>query len=75
MHQQHLTYSPQRRLNKQCQAILSRLREGPATNRELANIALKYTSRVSDLRDAGHTIRCTRKRGGLTVYTLEGESD
>ena len=46
----------QPRLSAQCQRILERLRQGPATNRELARIALKYTSRISDLRAAGHRI-------------------
>ena len=44
------------RLSRQCEAILARLKEGPATNRELADIAMKYTSRISDLRKAGHAV-------------------
>jgi hypothetical protein len=60
-----------RRLSRQCRLILARLRAGPATNAELAQIALKYTSRISDIRDNGYVIRCTRGRGGLTVYRLE----
>lgn len=46
----------QRRLSAQCARILARLRQGPATNRELAAIALKYTGRLSDLRAAGHAV-------------------
>lgn len=38
------------RLSKQCAAILQRLEQGPATNVQLAAIALKYTSRLSDIR-------------------------
>ena len=61
----------QKRLSGQCAAILARLRQGPATNRELSAISLKYTSRTSDLRAAGYAIRCTRQYdSGLTVYEL-----
>ena len=45
-----------KRLTGQNAAVLSRLRAGPATNAELAAIALKYTSRISDLRKAGFTV-------------------
>jgi hypothetical protein len=58
------------RLSRQCAALLARLRLGPATNRELAAISLKYTSRVSDCRAAGYAIDCERLDGGLTRYTL-----
>jgi hypothetical protein len=51
------------RLSNQCRQILERLRIGPASNIELAQIALKYTSRISDLRAAGYEVRC--KRGAL----------
>lgn len=44
------------RLSRQNAAVLARLMRGPATNAELAGIALKYTSRVSDLRKAGFTV-------------------
>jgi hypothetical protein len=59
------------RLAGQNLAILERLRQGPATNKELAEMSLKYTSRLSDLRANGFTVKCERKTGGLTVYTLE----
>lgn len=58
------------RLAAQTQQIIDLLRVRPATNAELSNIALKYTSRVSDARKLGHTITCTRLRGGLTEYRL-----
>ena len=58
------------RLTGQNAAILARLRCGPATNVELAGIALKYTSRVSDLRKAGYRVECERGVGGVTVYQL-----
>ena len=46
------------RLATQCNRILARLREGPASNADLAALSLKYTSRISDLRAAGHRIDC-----------------
>jgi hypothetical protein len=62
------------RLSAQCAAILDRLKRGPATNQELARIALKYTGRISDLRANGHQIeivsRC--RSTGLTIYALKG---
>ena len=41
-----------RRLTGQNQAIYRRLCDGPAWNYELAQLALKYTSRISDIRKA-----------------------
>lgn len=58
-----------RRLSGQSARILQRLQEGPATARELAALSLKYTSRVSDLRKAGHDVRC-REEGGKSTYWL-----
>lgn len=58
------------RLAGQNAAILARLRQGPATNDELIKISRKYTSRISDLRTAGHRIVCGRLGGGLTEYRL-----
>ena len=54
----------------QRQAILDRLRRGPATTVELAQIALKYTSRVSELRKAGHAITAALIEGGVYQYRL-----
>ena len=59
-----------RRLSGQNLAIMERLQRGPATNRELAQLSLKYTSRISDLRANGNDILADRKQGGLTVYRL-----
>jgi hypothetical protein len=61
-----------RRLNSQCAIIRDRLREGPATNGELSEIARKYTGRISDLRKAGYDIRVTQRNyvTGETTYTL-----
>lgn len=65
-----------RRLSRQCDRILDRLRRGPATNRELATIALKYTGRISDLRNAGYVIDCEIDRAdGLARYRLASEPD
>ena len=61
----------QRRLESQNAAILARLRQNTCTNLALAKIALKYTSRISDLRKAGHDIRVVkRKPSGICVYKL-----
>lgn len=68
----HLNAADVSRLSAQCAEILRRLAQGPATNRELATVALKYTSRVSDLREAGWDIACDRLDGGLTRYQLLG---
>jgi hypothetical protein len=59
------------RLVGQNAEILSRLRRGPMTNDELAEFSLKYTSRISDLRNAGHTIKAARQSGGTWLYTLQ----
>ena len=59
------------RLAGQNKRILERLKLGPATNRELAAMALKYTSRISDLRDAGYNIRVIEKlNNGINWYKL-----
>lgn len=59
------------RLSAQCQAILDLLRDGPRTNTELVEVAMKYTSRISDLRKAGYDIRAIERRSnGVTVYQL-----
>ena len=61
------------RLNAQCQRILERLRQGRVSNRELSAIALKYTGRVSELRQAGHSVKVVERNRetGLTWYELE----
>jgi hypothetical protein len=63
--------SDAKRLSGQNAAILARLRRGPATNVELAALSLKYTSRVSDMRAAGYSIKCTFGPGGVNTYQLE----
>ena len=63
-----------RRLRGQNLAIFLRLQQGPATNRELSEISLKYTSRISDVRKwlepAGYTIECAEGHSGLHQYML-----
>lgn len=64
------------RLAGQNRRILDRLRQGPATNVELAEISLKYTSRISDVRswlesNTGETITCQRGKSGVNIYGIE----
>jgi len=60
------------RLCGQNGAILARLRQGPATNDELSRLARKYTSRISDLRQAGYDVRVIEhdRKSGLSLYRL-----
>lgn len=60
------------RLSAQNAAILARLQQGPASNAEIARLALKYTSRISDLRAAGYLIENFDRNGttGETWYRL-----
>jgi hypothetical protein len=58
------------RLSGQNALILDMLRARPRTNDELAAVSRKYTSRISDLRAAGHVITARRVAGGLFEYTL-----
>lgn len=62
-----------KRLSKQCQAILARLRQGRSTNRELSELSLKYTSRISDLRKAGYQIEVVERdyETGRVLYELK----
>ncbi len=61
----------------QKERILHRLRRGPATNRDLNEIAFRYSARIAELRDDGHHIdwRPVKGRPGLTVYTLDPEQE
>lgn len=53
--------------------ILARLQRGPATNRDLNDIAFRYSARIAELRNEGHRIEWAAVKGrpGLTVYRLE----
>ena len=62
-----------KRYGNQCETILAKLREGSVTNHELSDISLKYTSRISDLRKAGHVIECVVRSGGLRIYRIKEE--
>ncbi len=61
------------RLSTQCVKMIRLLQSrARVPNRELARMALKYTSRISDLRDAGYLVVCTPDpvEDGLTWYSL-----
>ncbi len=63
------------RLASQNDKILALLRVASATNRQLAVISLKYTARVSEVREflennTGETIICHRGKGGLNTYSI-----
>jgi len=67
-----------RRMGRQCRAILELLRAAGSvgvTNRELSEISLKYTGRISDLRKRGYRIECDQDRrpNGLATYRLLAE--
>jgi hypothetical protein len=62
------------RFLKQSATILDMLRERPQLNRELATVALKYTSRISDLRKDGHVITVQHLGQGLTRYALADQA-
>ena len=60
------------RLNRQCLAIIKRLLESNATNRELSTTSLKYTSRLSEIRHAGIGIEIITRDydTGLVTYRI-----
>ena len=62
-----------KRLNKQCQEILTRLQAGRASNNELARIALNYRARISDLRKVGIKVVCLDRdrETGLAFYEIK----
>lgn len=66
-----------RRLSRQCREILALLRERrEVSNAELAAVALKYTGRISEIRQAGYDVRVVRRDrdSGLTHYRLVEDS-
>lgn len=65
------------RLSRQCDRILALLERGPVTNRALAAISLKYTGRISELRERGYRIAVISqdRKTGLTTYALTEASD
>lgn len=64
------------RLSEQAEAILARLFRGPATNWELARIAIRYSARIHDLRKAGFQIETEHLNhaSGEVRYTLRGRA-
>lgn len=60
------------RRNRQCIAILKLLLAGHPSNAELAGKALKYTSRISDLRKAGFEVTVASRdyATGVVSYAL-----
>jgi hypothetical protein len=67
-----LSAPERRRLSSQCERILALLHRGPATNRQLSDLALNYKARVSDLRKAGYRVECVDRntRTGFSRYRL-----
>lgn len=74
MHKEDVVAEKQRLAN-QCDRILARLRQGQVSNHDLAKIALKYSSRISELRKQGYVIRvCWRDyKSGIALYELVEE--
>lgn len=64
--------SDQPRLSRQANAILARLRVGRATRRELTELALNVTARISEIRQAGYDVRVVEwdHTSGKTIYQL-----
>jgi hypothetical protein len=62
------------RLSGQNGAILQALQGGPQTNADLIRLtgAMNFSARISNLRKAGHVIKCERLGGGVNRYELKG---
>jgi hypothetical protein len=58
------------RMEGQCAEILQRLRKGKASSEDLAYYSLKYTARISDLRQRGYVIEASQDEG-VWWYTLK----
>ena len=77
MTQKALNFDAAEKQRRKCnrQAILERLRQGPATNSELADVGgNRYGGRIYELRKQGHVIDVEGRGVGLFVYTLKGEA-
>ena len=61
------------RLSRQCEELLAMLRRGDLSNDQMARVARKYTSRISELRQAGYDVRPVSHNHatGLVVYRLQ----
>ena len=59
-------------LTAKAEAVLARLREGPATTLELVRVGgVRFGARVHELRDEGHRTT-TEPQGDHAVYRPEG---
>lgn len=60
------------RLSDQCATILAWLSQGRCRNTDLAQVSLKYTGRISDLRKKDYDIRVVERNyaTGETWYAL-----
>lgn len=68
----NLTKELERR-KSQTVRILDRIKEGGATNVDLARIGTRYTERVRELRSEGHLILAQREAPGLWSYHYQGQ--
>lgn len=63
--------------HSQCDRVLARLRQGPATSWQLQQLGVcSHTSRISELRKLGHVIEKTEQWRGkqrIVTYTLKGQ--
>lgn len=57
-----------KKVGGQALVILNRLQQGRVGSDELCRIVKKYTGRISELRKAGHVVRCLNKK--LGIYAL-----
>jgi hypothetical protein len=57
-------------VNGDCQRILERLQESPATNVELQAMVMGYRQRISDLRRRGYRITNKSLEKRVSVYSL-----
>lgn len=63
------------RRKSQTVRILDRIKQGDATNADLARIGTRYTERVRELRKEGKIIIATYEKPGLWRYTYKGDRD
>lgn len=68
----HVSPAEAPRLSGQCKVILDMLRRGRVSNYQMSKVSIKHTSRVSDLRAAGHDIRVVERNAvtGVNWYAL-----
>lgn len=73
--QQSLALNPPHRFEGHKKLILERLREGPATNKELCQISQRFGARILDWRELGYEIemKLLDYKIGSYEYRLVGE--